>query len=446
MPRIFISYRRDDTGSMVGRLFDRLADEFDHQHVFRDIYSIEGGEDFAGAIDRRLRESDVVLVLIGGEWLAPVGEGGRPRLEDPEDFVRIEIETALRLARVVIPVLVERRKVPPKRQVPDSLQPLFARQAMSLADSHFDYDVGKLIERLHRIDDGDLGEEAAMDEPPGRLFGIPRAWLTRGLMASLVVAVVGLIREAFYPLIGWPAILAYLVDHLPALLAGVAVLGAIVWFVVRGSRERPREGFRRVMRRLHHWSERRSTAPILLSVLLASAVTMWVLPEGVTITERPGPPSNELRARLFIDSRAGDDQTQQCPGDRSVGDGELAFACRYYEIRIFTGLLRPASLDVTAVVEGFRQNGGVAIPASVSWADAALERTTDPQWVFRWEIGNQELTIGTPSGPVPRTFTLLATRQHDPDAPPDVIRITVRVGFGSDGPRFERREEFDVEE
>jgi hypothetical protein len=200
------------------------------------------------------------------------------------------------------------------------------------------------------------------------------------------------------------------------------------------------------MRRLHSWSERRSTAPVLLSVLLTSAVTMWLLPEGVTITERPGPPSTELRERLFIDSRAGDDQTQQCPGDRSVGDGEQAFACRYYEIRIFTGLLRPASLDVTAIVEGFMHEGGVAVPAAVTWADGALERTTDPRWVFHWEVGNQALTIGTPSGPVPRTFRLLATRQHDPDAPPDVIRITVRVGVGGDGPRFERREEFDVEE
>jgi hypothetical protein len=429
---------------MVGRLFDHLADEFDKENVFRDIYSIEGGSDFAEAIDRTLRGSDVVLVLIGSAWLAPVGPGGRPRIEDPADFVRVEIETALGLGRRVIPIRVEHARLPARKSLPATLAPLLDRQAMELADSRWEYDVGRLIDQLHRVDDGDGREDEGPGRPAGRWLGIRRAWLARGLMAILLGSLVGLVFEAAYPLTPWSALLALAMDHLIALTGGAAILAALIWFVVRGARERPKEGLRRVMRRLHGWSERRATVPILLALLAAAAATMWWIPEGVTITERSGPLSSGLRSRLFIDTRMDDDRTQQCPGDRGVGGGELAFACRYYEIRVFTGLFGPPALSLSAVVTGTRREGGIEVPASVSWADGALERVADPQWVFHWEVGGHELKVESPRGSVPRLFRLLATRQHDADAPPTAIRVTVLVGSDAGRRPFQASELFEV--
>ena len=102
--RVFISYRREDSGYPAGWLFDQLAASLGADRVFKDVDSIEPGEDFAEVISDAV-SSCAVLAVIGDRWLAAADEDGR-RLDDPGDFVRLEIEAALTRGVRVIPVLV----------------------------------------------------------------------------------------------------------------------------------------------------------------------------------------------------------------------------------------------------------------------------------------------------------------------------------------------------
>src|SRR5215468_7288849 len=111
---IFISYRRSDNITMTGRIHDRLCSEFGDQTVFKDTEDIPAGADFRIALDQALGESAVVLVIIGQKWLTAADEDGKRRLEDPEDFVRVEVETALaRPGTLVVPVLIDGTFMPP---------------------------------------------------------------------------------------------------------------------------------------------------------------------------------------------------------------------------------------------------------------------------------------------------------------------------------------------
>ena len=105
MPGIFISYRRDDQAGFAGRLADALGLAFDADNVFRDIEDIHPGEDFVDAINQQLTSVDVFLVIIGPAWLT-VSRHGVRRLDEPEDFVRMEIEAGLKSGKMLLPVLV----------------------------------------------------------------------------------------------------------------------------------------------------------------------------------------------------------------------------------------------------------------------------------------------------------------------------------------------------
>ena len=102
--RIFLNYRREETSGHAGRLFDVLAARFGEDHVFMDIDRIEPGLDFADVISEAVASCDVLISLIGSRWLTSADAKGRPRLENPEDFVRLELEAGFR--RVQIEALV----------------------------------------------------------------------------------------------------------------------------------------------------------------------------------------------------------------------------------------------------------------------------------------------------------------------------------------------------
>ena len=95
MSRIFISYRREDTGMGVGRLADSLREHFAREQVFQDISSIDPGADFIEVLQRALADCAAVLVVIGPKWLSVTGRQGKRRLDDPHDWVRQEIVEAL---------------------------------------------------------------------------------------------------------------------------------------------------------------------------------------------------------------------------------------------------------------------------------------------------------------------------------------------------------------
>ena len=121
MSKIFISYRHDDSADVTGRLYDRLTQRFGRDSVIRDLDSIPLGVDFREFLTSAVEKCRVFLAVIGERWLGVQDESGRRRLDNPDDFVRIEIEAALRREIPVIPVLVQGSHIPDREQLPPSL-------------------------------------------------------------------------------------------------------------------------------------------------------------------------------------------------------------------------------------------------------------------------------------------------------------------------------------
>jgi hypothetical protein len=116
MPNVFISYRRSDTtAGYASWIYERLEAAFGAGHVFMDVDSLPLGIDFVEHLERALSTTDVALVLIGPGWLEAADETGARRLDDPDDFVRIEVAAALRASLRVIPVLVDGAQMPKSR-------------------------------------------------------------------------------------------------------------------------------------------------------------------------------------------------------------------------------------------------------------------------------------------------------------------------------------------
>lgn len=144
--RVFISYRREETAYAAGWLYDRLADHFGRDQIFKDVDSIQLGDDFVEVITTAVSACDVLLALIGDRWLTISDEHGRIRLEDPNDFVRLEIEAAVSRDIRVIPVLVDGARMPRSDELPPGLAKLGRRQALEL--SAIDFDTGRLLKVL----------------------------------------------------------------------------------------------------------------------------------------------------------------------------------------------------------------------------------------------------------------------------------------------------------
>ncbi|MDQ5820063.1 MAG: toll/interleukin-1 receptor domain-containing protein [Actinomycetota bacterium] len=181
--QIFISYRRDDSSGYSGRLYDALSQRFGDESVFMDIDTIEPGEDFTDVVERRVGSCDVLIALIGGHWLGVTDGAGRPRLQNPQDWVRIELETGLRSIRThVIPALVQDVEMPGPDQLPESLGPLSDRNAIELSDARWHYDVERLIRRLEEL----AGLAPASAPRPARRSRARPRWLLPAIVAGVV--------------------------------------------------------------------------------------------------------------------------------------------------------------------------------------------------------------------------------------------------------------------
>ncbi|MGL6109697.1 MAG: toll/interleukin-1 receptor domain-containing protein, partial [Rubrivivax sp.] len=145
--RVFISYRRDDAAGYAGRLEEALERRLGHGSVFRDVLDIKPGEDFIKAIRARLSGAKAVLVLIGPRWAGGDGAGPR-RIDDEQDFVRLEVAAALDSGAQVIPVLLPGAEMPTEASLPAPLQALARRNAMSLGDAHWDADIARLADSI----------------------------------------------------------------------------------------------------------------------------------------------------------------------------------------------------------------------------------------------------------------------------------------------------------
>jgi hypothetical protein len=148
---IFISYRRDESAGYSGRIADRLVEHFGEDRIFRDIDSVEPGLDFVEAIQNAIDSSEVLIAVIGKNWLAATNAAGQKRLEIPDDYVRIEIATALQRNTRVIPLLVQGAVMPSAEELPDDLAPLTRRNAFELHESSWREEIQRLITTLDRV-------------------------------------------------------------------------------------------------------------------------------------------------------------------------------------------------------------------------------------------------------------------------------------------------------
>ncbi len=185
-PAIFICYRRYGEGSGYGgRVADRLVRHFGAGQCFRDVENIEAGVDFVESITRAVDSCEVLVVVIGPDWATQEGSDAKPRIEDPQDFVRLEVATALRRNIRVVPALVGGAQLPTEAQLPEDLRALPRRQAHELTDSRWDYDTDRLIATIESI--GIKGGRPARQEALRR-----RLLLGGAVLATLVAVLLGM--------------------------------------------------------------------------------------------------------------------------------------------------------------------------------------------------------------------------------------------------------------
>jgi serine/threonine protein kinase/tetratricopeptide (TPR) repeat protein len=180
-PRIFISYRRSDSIAIVGRVYDRLVAAFGANNIFKDVDNIPAGVNFRAVLENEVSSCDVLLVIIGPNWSNILDSSGKRRLDNPEDPVRIEIETGLRRDDVlVIPVLVDNALMVTNDQLPGTLDELAYRNAAAVRnDPDFNRDIQWLIEQINH--------SFEVVKPARRS---PFIWIGAGIVAILALILV----------------------------------------------------------------------------------------------------------------------------------------------------------------------------------------------------------------------------------------------------------------
>jgi len=152
--KIFLSYRREDSADVAGRIYDRLSHAFEKGQVYKDVDSIRLGVDFRKHVQKTVESCDVLLAVVGDRWLTAADASGR-RIDNPKDFVRLEIEVALQRDIPVIPLLVRGADVPQESELPPVLASLSYRNGMSVRpDPDFHRDMDRLIQSLRELLDG----------------------------------------------------------------------------------------------------------------------------------------------------------------------------------------------------------------------------------------------------------------------------------------------------
>jgi hypothetical protein len=150
MTRIFVSYRRADTADYARRLYDRLSADFGSDAVFMDVATIMPGAKFDLVIEEAVSQCDVLLAVIGPRWLTEADASGR-RLDNADDFVRIEIASALKRDVLVIPILVLGAAMPRRQQLPDVLAGLARRNALEMDDADWELDLARLDRAVQSV-------------------------------------------------------------------------------------------------------------------------------------------------------------------------------------------------------------------------------------------------------------------------------------------------------
>lgn len=192
---IFINYRREDSAGHAGRLSDHLSGRFPGR-VFMDIDTIEPGIDFMDVINHAVGTCEVLIVVIGRDWLFLTDATGQRRLDNPSDFVRLEIAAALQRNIRIIPVLVEGASMPRMEDLPPDLASLTRRNAIELSDARFTFDVDRLIQTIEgvlqdRAPSAIVKAMTLLPQPapaPVRKTSGSRSWLAAAAVALLILA------------------------------------------------------------------------------------------------------------------------------------------------------------------------------------------------------------------------------------------------------------------
>jgi len=177
MAGIFVSYRRDDSRDVAGRLVDRLHQVYSEDQLFLDIDGIPAGSNFESVLDERLKACDVLLAVIGPQWLSVQDAGGARRIDLPDDYVRREIAAALDRDDVrVVPLLVSGAAMPRAAELPEDLRRLATRQSFQLRYERFNADANDLIAQISKV------------VAPGGKRRLGRVTLALGALAACLVA------------------------------------------------------------------------------------------------------------------------------------------------------------------------------------------------------------------------------------------------------------------
>lgn len=180
MRRVFISYRREDTVAEAGRLADFLREALGDQDVFIDVDTIKAGDDFVNAIEHAVGCCDVFVPVIGKRWTGITDAEGKLRLQDPNDFVRLEIASALRRNIRVIPVLIDGAPVPKASELPPDLSELPRRNCLEIRELHFRQDATALLDVI-------AGKSHITRRT---LMRQPAVWLAAGLILGVLSFVI----------------------------------------------------------------------------------------------------------------------------------------------------------------------------------------------------------------------------------------------------------------
>jgi hypothetical protein len=197
--KIFINYRRGDEPGFTQALLGRLEQAFPAERLFIDVDNIPPGEDFVHMLESQVAQCDAMLTVIGNNWLDATNEHGGRRLDDPNDFVRIEIESAIRQGKRVIPVLVHQARMPHPDELPEPIRPLATRNAVRLTHERFRSDVQGLIKALQSVIDeaatrrsgtiGALDQSVKPHQPARSLRGTV---VTLGVLGVVLAGAVGI--------------------------------------------------------------------------------------------------------------------------------------------------------------------------------------------------------------------------------------------------------------
>ena len=192
---IFINYRRGEDQAAAGRLYDQLEASFTRERIFIDVDNIAPGLDFTEELAIRVEQCDVFLAVVGKRWADVVDVDGSRRLDNPNDWVRVEIESAQRLGKHIIPVLVDGAEMPRPEKLPEALQPFARRNAARLTHERFRADVQALVVAIGRLREAERARfeaERAQTPPVAETLAVSTPTARRRITPLAIAALASL--------------------------------------------------------------------------------------------------------------------------------------------------------------------------------------------------------------------------------------------------------------